>query len=897
MGMRWLCGLGWACLLAGCGDRPAVDSGEPCFDCEVEICVDGIDNDGDDLTDCADPECAGMCPEQCDDGYDNDGDGQVDCADLDCMGLCPEDCTDGRDNDGDLLTDCMDPECASEACAELCGDEQDNDGDGLTDCADPDCDGGCDEVCDDGRDNDGDQATDCDDPECDGQCPEACDDTRDNDGDGAVDCADADCDTVCDLDGDGFLSIRQGGADCDDTEAAAHPGAAEVCDGVDNDCNGLADDDDDTLILETRIPWYQDGDGDGFGNPDVWVLACKGPAGTVDLAFDCDDSSDQRHPFIDEVCDGIDNDCDSTVDDDDLSLDVTTGTWFFTDADGDGVGDAALPLQACALSEGLAALEGDCDDADPSFGLPEPWWEDGDGDGFGRGEASSPSCTPPTPAHVLESLGEDCHDGDPSVYPGAEDACGDGVDHDCDGEDAPLVLALFEVDGPLDDCSDLDGDGLVADLEVAHGSDPLIADTDGDSMPDGWEVLMGLDPAWMDGQCLPFQEHLASADVETVADVVLADIDGDGEPDMVSTQFLHLNSVVWHQHIVDGVYGVPRVIDTGFWLAESVVAADLDGDGDVDVVASDVGDHDLWWYENLGAGTFSAGVILHSDLPGMGELAVVDVDGDGREDVVAQTLHSITWFPGLGGAFGGGRTLELDETCFGMVWSDDDGDGDADLVVAGDTLVRFENRGDGTFRPPVRFGPPYQSVLASGDVDGDGDRDLVSAGLATGQVGWQANLGDGTFGEFEAWFEDGRLSPTRLGLADLDEDGSLDVVYTSSSPFDPAFTGVFWLRNAGGGAVDRPFAISRTVENPTALALGDANQDGTADAVVGDFSTDSLIWYAHPTRLDGDGDGLTDDAEICVVGTDETLADTDADGLDDGDELLGLSNPFDPASP
>ena len=80
-------------------------------------CADGVDNDQDGLTDCADDDCAGDCegsgdPEVCDDGSDNDGDGLADCEDSDCSDECLETCDDGEDNDADGLVDCDDDECA-----------------------------------------------------------------------------------------------------------------------------------------------------------------------------------------------------------------------------------------------------------------------------------------------------------------------------------------------------------------------------------------------------------------------------------------------------------------------------------------------------------------------------------------------------------------------------------------------------------------------------------------------------------------------------------------------------------------------------------------------------------------------------------------------------------------
>jgi hypothetical protein len=219
------------------------------------ICNDGIDNDGDGLIDCDDPDCAGrsycqILPEICNDGIDNDKNGLIDCADPACFGnsycdsLPEEVCDNGIDDDKDGLIDCDDPDCAEfpaclEVPVEICDDLIDNDGDGLIDCDDPDCAEfpACLEVpveiCDDLIDNDGDGLIDCDDPDC-AEFPaclevpvEICDDLIDNDGDGLIDCDDPDCaefldcivllpeicDDLIDNDGDGLI-------DCDDPDCA-----------------------------------------------------------------------------------------------------------------------------------------------------------------------------------------------------------------------------------------------------------------------------------------------------------------------------------------------------------------------------------------------------------------------------------------------------------------------------------------------------------------------------------------------------------------------------------------------------------------------------------------------------------------------------------------------------
>lgn len=102
-------------------------------------------------------------------------------------------------------------------------------------------------------------------------------------------------------------------ADCDDTDAAVHPGAVEVCDHVDNNCNGLVDAADPDIDASTEVSYYTDADHDGYG-VGAAKLACDAPSGTVKVMGDCNDADASAHPNGTETCDGVDNDCDGSVD-------------------------------------------------------------------------------------------------------------------------------------------------------------------------------------------------------------------------------------------------------------------------------------------------------------------------------------------------------------------------------------------------------------------------------------------------------------------------------------------------------------------------------------------------------------------------------------------------------
>ena len=199
-----------------------------------------------------------------------------------------------------------------------------------------------------------------------------------------------------DSDGDGFgdptdtsCSVASGyvvdDTDCDDGDGAINPAASEICDAVDNDCDGLVDDDDDSLDSSTWSAWYADQDSDGYGDPSDTIAACDPPTGYVDNGDDCDDADATVSPAAEELCNELDDDCDDTVD------------------------------------------EGDATDA-------ATWYGDGDGDGFTDAELSVAACEPPS-GYAEASDEPDCDDSDSSVHPGAEEIADDGIDQDCDGAD------------------------------------------------------------------------------------------------------------------------------------------------------------------------------------------------------------------------------------------------------------------------------------------------------------------------------------------------------------------------------------------------------------------------------------------------------------------------------
>ncbi len=658
--------------------------------------------------------------------------------------------------------------------------------------------------------------------------------------------------------------------DCDDWNTTVYPGADEICDGLDNDCDERID-----MDAVDAEDWYGDADADGYGGGEP-TISCEAPGGALADATDCDDDDADNHPGAPERCDEIDNDCDGIIDEE------LVNEWII-DADGDGWGDDdAEPIDDCNPSGEYVNNAGDCDDDDDTINPDgseicdgqdndcdddvdedaedaEEFHADADGDGYGDADETTMACEPP-PGFVDDN--DDCDDTDDDVYPGAEDACWDGVDGDCDGV---TICAVSLSDATAKLTGEVEADYL--GLSVAPGGD----------------------------------------------------LDGDGEDDFVTASPYHTSGgedAGAAYVITDIPSGTTSVGDVAHRLIgeeddrASAIAGpgDLDGDGLADLVVGAWGNDAAHGIAYIVLGPITGDLSLSgadgmligessADLAGFAVAAAGDGDGDGLPDVLvgaykdddggedAGAIYLITGAPSgsldLSDAHAKltGVTTE-DVAGRALSGGDINGDGIADVVVGAYGIDDYENE-------------PNES---------DGEEDFRGgAYLALGPLSGEQSLADA-----QALYS-GESSADYAGydvavVGDINGDGAEDFVvgaYQESSAADEAGA-VYVIYGVATGDVSLSMADAKLTGEDTdatagrdVAAAGDFNDDGFMDIAVGadsddDGGSDAGAGYVIYGPISGTaslkaadvkvtGEQANDNAGASVA----TAGDVDGDGRDD----------------
>jgi hypothetical protein len=370
--------------------------------------------------------------------------------------------------------------------------------------------------------------------------------------------------------------------------------------------------------------------------------------------------------------------------------------------------------------------------------------------------------------------------------------------------------------------------------------------------------------------------HTISDNAQEARSVSAADIDGDGDMDVLAGH----NNIAWYEN--DGFESfTPHTISTS--AASSVYTVDLDGDGDMDVVGSSTGS--VGWYENDGSGNFANHTICnHYWHRGFRSVYALDVDRDGDMDVVAASSspnNKIIWYENDGSQYFNHHIISDSATEARSVSAADiDGDGYMDVLSGHNNIAWYEYDGSESFNTHTVVTSGVSSVCAV-DVDGDGDTDVV--GSSAGSVGWYENDGSESFTTHTI----STSGASSVLAVDLDGDGDMDVVKSSAGS-------VSWYKNSGSKNFNTHI-ITTAADNAQSVYTADVDGDGDLDVLSAALGDSKISWYeinyapiANDTAItlsedrdytgvlpasDSDGDGLTYSIIIGPVNGRATVSD------------------------
>ncbi|MYJ94653.1 MAG: hypothetical protein F4053_03395, partial [Proteobacteria bacterium] len=372
----------------------------------------------------------------------------------------------------------------------------------------------------------------------------------------------------------------------------------------------------------------------------------------------------------------------------------------------------------------------------------------------------------------------------------------------------------------------------------------LFAENDAGMGPE-WKANTSVEAPWgfSDARDLGTSVRGASA-------VHAADLDGDGDADVLFASWLD-DMIGWFDNQGGGRFSAKLTIATGVDGAEAIDTADLDRDGDLDVLSASSNDNTIAWHENMGGGSFqshtlSTGAILARDVH------AADLNGDGFPDVLSASEHDnrIAWHVNLGsGTFSAALDIATDAYGAQAVHSADvDGDGDLDVLVASaqdDTVAWYANLSPGVFSERRVIDPDADGAIAvhAADLTGDGTVDVLSAASWEDRIAWYSNYkGDGTFdGSTIDFNADGAWD---VYAADLDGDGDPDVLSASRGN-----DRIAWYENTVADANSPYFSrqpyVATDAEGAESVYAADLDGDGDLDVLSASFHDNTIAWYEN----------------------------------------------------
>ena len=346
-------------------------------------------------------------------------------------------------------------------------------------------------------------------------------------------------------------------------------------------------------------------------------------------------------------------------------------------------------------------------------------------------------------------------------------------------------------------------------------------------------------------------EHLIDGDFDYPVAVLATDVDGDGDIDVLGSSWFGGGINWWENTDGLGTTWAKHTVYNISMGAGSIYADDVNGDGSTDVLSIAYLNNIVYWWENVeGAGVAWVKHVVKNSFEGALSVHSADIDGDGDTDILgaAQTDDDITWWENTDGT--GSTWMEhiVDDDYNGAccVYSDDfDSDGDADILgasVFSDNITWWENLdGEGTSWMPhsVDVNVDAPTSICSSDIDGDSDRDVLATDMFEDEIIWYEN----TDGVGISWtkhvIDEAFEYPNSIHASDIDGDGDIDVLGAAEHGHD-----ITWWENTDGTGLNwTKRIVDDSFWGANSVCTGDIDGDGALDVIGSARYADDIAWW------------------------------------------------------
>ncbi len=350
--------------------------------------------------------------------------------------------------------------------------------------------------------------------------------------------------------------------------------------------------------------------------------------------------------------------------------------------------------------------------------------------------------------------------------------------------------------------------------------------------------------AWYanDGEGI-FEQHIIATDADFAKVIEVADLDNDGDLDVIAVS----DKIVWYENDGLGNFSEAQIIVTNVYALKTIFAVDLDGDGDQDILRAS--SSYISWYENDGLGNFDEVNSVASGIDAVNAVFAIDLDNDGDKDVLMASgeynldNNYIVWYENDGlGVFGEAQSIDNPSypTTF-VKAADFDNDGDGDVIYAKSGLI-IVARNDGlagfTILTIANQASGITEVFLA-DIDNDGDIDVSAALAGQDKVVWYVNNGDVSFTE-ENIIDTGTGGARAITMSDIDSNGNMDLLSTLHEGNQ-----IVWYANDGFGNFGSRNFITSTLMEAWSIYTSDFNGDGYEDILSASVRENKLVWYVN----------------------------------------------------